>query len=75
MEPREQELVAELKEANTTLQYARSALAEAKRKYVDAETNVINAKLKVERLNEALRVIRVQQVVPDEKYDLYDDEG
>lgn len=75
MDTREQELVLELKEANTTLQYARASLAEAKRKYTDAETGVINAKLHVERLTEELRRIRVQQVAPDEKYDLYDDEG
>ena len=75
MEPREQELMAQLQEANTTLQYARTALADAKRKWVEAETHVINAKLTVEKITEALRVVKSQQVVPDEKYDLYDDEG
>lgn len=75
MDPREQELMAELKEANTTLQYARAALAEAKRKYTEAETILINAKLTVEKITESLRVIRNQQVVPDMKYDLYDDES
>ena len=65
----------ELKEANTTLQYARSALSEAKKKYTEAETNLINAKLFVAKLNEELRVIKAQQVDPTQKYDLYDDEG
>lgn len=75
MEQREQELLSQLKEANTTLQYARAAFAEAKRKLVDAETNVINAKLEVEKLNEEMRVFRNQKVIPGQHYSLYDEEG
>jgi hypothetical protein len=75
MEPREQQLLSEIKEANTELQNARMAFAEAKRRLIDAESNVINAKLHVEKLTEELRVIRVREVIPDERYDLYDDES
>jgi hypothetical protein len=75
MDPREQQLLSEIKEANTELQNARMAFAEAKRRLIDAESNVINAKLHVEKLTEELRVIRVREVIPDERYDLYDDES
>lgn len=75
MDAREQELLAELKEANTNLQYARTAFAEAKRKLVDAETNLINTKLEIEKINEKLRVHRNQQVIPGQHYSLFDDEG
>lgn len=75
MDAREQELLSELKEANTNLQYARQAFADAKRKLVDAETNVINSKLEVEKITEKLRVHRVQQVIPGQHYSLFDDEG
>ena len=67
--------MAELKEANTTLQYARSTLAEAKKRWIDAETHLINAKLTVEKLTEELRVIKAREVIPGQDYDLYDDEG
>lgn len=75
MDPQEQELLSQLKEANINLQYARSAMAEAKRKFVEAETNLINAKLEIEKINEQMRVFRNQQVIPGQHYTLYDEEG
>ena len=74
MDAHEEKLLAELKEANVELKGARAAFADAKRKLTEAETNIINAKIHVERLTEQLRVIRVQRVVPDQHYSLYDDD-
>jgi len=75
MDAREQTLLDNLKEANTDLQYARAAFSEARKKLTEAESNVINAKLRVEKLTEELRIIRMQKVVPGQHYSLFDDEG
>jgi predicted nucleic acid-binding Zn-ribbon protein len=74
MDAPEQKLLDELKEANVDLKNARGAFADAKRRLVDAESGVINAKLRVERLTEDLRKLRVQQVVPGQHYALFDDD-
>lgn len=74
MDAREQELLAQLKEANMELQYARTSFADAKKKLTEAESNIINAKIHVEKLTEQLRLIRVQKVVPGQHYALFDDD-
>lgn len=74
MDAREQELLAQLKEANTELQYARASFADAKKKLTEAESNIINAKIHVEKLTEQLRVIRNQKVIPGQHYSLFDDD-
>lgn len=74
MSVREQEILDELKEANLDLNSARSNFMEAKRRLVDAETGVINAKLRVEKLTEELRKLRVQKVIPGQHYSLFDDD-
>jgi hypothetical protein len=63
--PSEQELLSSLAEAEKELNDARNSLAEAKRKWTAAETNVISAKLHRDRVKEELRVHR--NTVP--KYD------
>lgn len=68
-------MLAELKEANDELRQARLLFAEAKRKLTDAESGIINAKLKVEKLTEELRVLNVQKVIPGQHYSLFDDES
>jgi len=60
----EKELLQEIAVAEQEYQDAKKALAEAKRKWVDAETEVIHAKLKKERLVEELRINR--NTVPPE---------
>lgn len=74
METRKQAVLVELKEANEELRLARLAFADAKRRLTDAESGIINAKLKVERLVEEIRVIDVQQVIPGQHYALFDDD-
>lgn len=74
METRKQAVLVELKEANEELRLARLAFADAKRRLTDAESGIINAKLKVEKLVEEIRVIDVQQVIPGQHYALYDDD-
>lgn len=54
----EQELMNGLAEAEKELHDAKRALAEAKKRWTDAETNVISAKLKKDRIKEELRVYR-----------------
>lgn len=56
--PTENELLSKLAEAEKLLHEARNALAEAKRKWTTAETNVISAKLNRDRVKEELRVHR-----------------
>ena len=56
--PDENELLSKLAEAETSLYEARNALAEAKRKWTTAETEVISAKLNRDRVKEELRVHR-----------------
>ncbi len=56
--PDEQELLGNLAEAEKTLQEARNALAEAKKRWTAAETNVITAKINRDRIKEELRVHR-----------------
>lgn len=74
MQTREKMALAELKEANEELRQARLIFAEAKRKLVDAESGIINAKLRVEKLTEELRKIAVQKVIPGQHYSLFDDD-
>jgi hypothetical protein len=54
----ENELLSKLAEAEKSLHEARNALAEAKRKWTTAETEVISAKLNRDRVKEELRVHR-----------------
>lgn len=54
----EQELLSKLAEAEKELHDARNSLADAKRKWTAAETNVISAKLHRDRVKEELRVHR-----------------
>ncbi len=70
----EQEILDELSEADKELQDARNLLAAAKRRLLDTETRVIDAKLHREKIAESLRVFRAQKVIPGEDYALYDDE-
>jgi len=56
--PSEQELLSKLAEAEKELHDARNSLADAKRKWTAAETNVISAKLNRDRVKEELRVHR-----------------
>lgn len=72
--PHEQELLDSLAEVEKELSDARRTLADAKKRWTEAETKVIDAKLRKEKLAEALRVLRAQQVVEGEDYALYDDE-
>ncbi len=50
----EKELVDKLAEAEKELHNAKRALAEAKKRWTDAETNVISAKLNRDRIKEEL---------------------
>ena len=70
----EQEMLNELAEADKELHDAKRLLADARRRWTEAETTVINAKLHKDRIAEKLRIFRAQQVVPGEDYALYDDE-
>jgi hypothetical protein len=70
----EQEMMIELSEADKELQNAQRLLSDAKRRCLDYETNVVNAKIHRERTSEALRVLRSQKVIEGEDYALYDDE-
>jgi hypothetical protein len=54
----ENELLSKLAEAEKELHEARNALAEAKKKWTTAETNVISAKINRDRVREELRVYR-----------------
>lgn len=54
----ENELLSKLAEAEKMLHEARNSLAEAKRKWTAAETDVISAKLNRDRVKEELRVYR-----------------
>lgn len=54
----EQELLSKLAEAEKELNDARNSLADAKRKWTAAETNVISAKIHRDRVKEELRVHR-----------------
>lgn len=56
--PTENELLSKLAEAEKSLYEARNSLAEAKRKWTTAETEVISAKLNRDRVKEELRVHR-----------------
>ena len=56
--PSEQELLSKLAEAEKELNDARNFLADAKKKWTAAETNVISAKLHRDRVKEELRVHR-----------------
>lgn len=57
--PDEKELLTKLAEAEKDLHDARNSLADAKRKWTSAETNVISAKIHLDRVKEELRVHRV----------------
>lgn len=56
--PTEKELLGKLAEAEKELLDARRALGEARKRWTDAETDVISAKLNKERIKEELRVHR-----------------
>jgi multidrug resistance efflux pump len=56
--PDEKELLTKLAEAEKELHGARNSLADAKRKWTAAETNVISAKIYLDRVKEELRVYR-----------------
>ena len=56
--PSEQELLSKLAEAEKELNDARNSLADAKKKWTAAETNVISAKIHRDRVKEELRVHR-----------------
>lgn len=70
----EQELLDSLAEVEKELNEARRLLSDAKKRWTEAESKVIDAKLRKEKLAEALRVLRAQQVIEGEDYALYDDE-
>jgi len=52
-------LLSKLAEAEKSLHEARNALADAKRKWTAAETEVISAKIHRDRVKEELRVYRI----------------
>jgi hypothetical protein len=54
----EQEIIEKLALADKEVQDAKKALADARRRWTDAETNLISAKLHWERTKEELRVHR-----------------
>lgn len=54
----EQELIKKLAEADREVVDAKKALAEAKKRWTDAETDLITAKITRERIKEELRVYR-----------------
>lgn len=54
----EQELINKLAEADREVIDAKKALAEAKKRWTDAETNLISAKINRDRIKEDLRVYR-----------------
>jgi hypothetical protein len=56
--PTEKELLSKLAEAEKELLDARRSLDEARKRWTDAETNVISAKLNKERIKEEIRVHR-----------------
>ncbi len=56
----EQELVEQLKEAEKELAQAQSKLASAKKVWTEAETKLIDAKIHLERVKEALRALRAR---------------
>lgn len=54
----EQELINKLVEADKEIANAKRALSEAKKRWTDAETNLISAKINRDRVKEELRVYR-----------------
>lgn len=56
VEMTEEELLQQLKEAEDELHHAKRKVREVKSQLLDAETNLINAKLHRDRVKEALRV-------------------
>lgn len=56
--PTEKELLSKLAEAEKELTDAKRLLTEARKRWTDAETDVISAKLKTERVKEEIRVHR-----------------
>jgi len=70
----EQEILVLLEEAELDWKDAKRKLTYAKKLCLDTETKCIDAKLHKERLEEKLRVIRAQKVIPGEDYALFDDE-
>ena len=56
--PSEKELLSKLAEAEKELTNTKNLLAEAKRKWTAAETNVISAKIHLDRVKEEIRIHR-----------------
>ncbi len=56
----EQELVDQLNDAEKELAQAQSKLASAKKVWTEAETKLIEAKIHLERVKEALRAFRAR---------------
>lgn len=54
-----EEILRQLAEAERDIKEAKSFMAQKRREWTDAETALIHAKLKKERLTEALRINRV----------------
>jgi len=57
---KEQELIRDLQNAEEELSIAQRALAEAKKRWTDAETLVIDCKIHRDRMKDALRDYRVR---------------
>ncbi len=71
---KEDELLAKLATAEKELVEARSLVKKTKRAVLDAETQLISAKLNQERLQEQYRVFKSQQVrVSDENKEIDSD--
>lgn len=66
----EQELIDKLAEADREVTDAKKALAEAKKRWTDTETNLISAKINRDRIRESLRVHR--SITPRYEPDLRD---
>lgn len=70
----EQELVKKIVDAQVHMNLAQIALRDAKKKCMEAESLLIEAKLKKERLEEELRMFKARQVIPGQDYAVFDDE-
>lgn len=69
----EQEILEQLVKVDQELLDARRALGDARKRFIEAETNVINNKILQEKLLEELRICKSQQVFPGEDYVLFDE--
>ena len=54
----EQELLNKIKEIEQEYSLAKKRLADAKKKWLDEETNLINNKITLDKLKESLRILR-----------------